>query len=165
MADTEESLSVRPLGDGDREWVRHLMRDRWDGERVVVHGQVFEPADMEGFVAEIRDGRVGAVTYRIDEKACEVVSLDALREGLGIGTELVRAVTDVAREAGCRKVWAMTTNDNADAIGFFGRRGFEIVAVHEGAVDEARKLKPEIPLVGHDGVEIHDEVELELKLR
>lgn len=165
MTETESVVSVRLLGDGDREWVRRLMRDRWKGERMVAHGQVFEPAAMDGFVAELDGEPVGVITYRIEEKGCEVVSLDALREGLGIGTELVRSVTEVAREANCRRVWLMTTNDNASAIGFFGRRGFEIVAVHEGAVDEARKLKPQIPLVGHDGVEIHDEVELELKLR
>ncbi|HZD78774.1 MAG TPA: GNAT family N-acetyltransferase [Actinomycetota bacterium] len=165
MADTEQTVEVRPIREEDRDWVRRLMRDRWKSERMVAHGQVFEPAAMDGFVAEIAGEAVGAITFRIQDKGCEVVSLDALREGLGIGTELIRQVTAAAREAGCRRVWAMTTNDNADAIGFFGRRGFEITAVHEGAVDEARKLKPEIPLVGHDGVEIHDEVELELKLR
>jgi hypothetical protein len=36
-----------------------------------------------------------------------------------------------------------------------------ITAVDHGAVDRARKLKPGIPLVGQDGIEIHDELRLE----
>ena len=38
------------------------------------------------------------------------------------------------------------------------RRGFTLVAVHEGAVDRSRVAKPEIPLLGDGGIEIHDEL-------
>lgn len=33
-----------------------------------------------------------------------------------------------------------------------------------GAVDEARRIKPQIPLIGLDGIPIHDEIELEMIL-
>ena len=36
--------------------------------------------------------------------------------------------------------------------------------VHLGGVDEARRLKPTIPLVGEGGIELHDEWELERPL-
>jgi len=36
--------------------------------------------------------------------------------------------------------------------------------VHRGAVAAARALKPEIPLIGDDGILIRDEIELELPL-
>jgi hypothetical protein len=39
-----------------------------------------------------------------------------------------------------------------------------LIAVHRGAIDEARRVKPEIPLAGDDGIPIHDELELELQL-
>lgn len=39
-----------------------------------------------------------------------------------------------------------------------------LVAVHQGAVDAARRLKPAIPLIGKHGIPIHDELELELEL-
>jgi len=35
------------------------------------------------------------------------------------------------------------------------------VAVRQGAVDEARRMKPSIPLIGRGGVPITDEIELE----
>jgi len=31
-------------------------------------------------------------------------------------------------------------------------------------VDEARRIKPQIPLIGLDGIPIHDEIELEMIL-
>jgi hypothetical protein len=39
--------------------------------------------------------------------------------------------------------------------------GFTLAAVHKGALNESRKLKPEIPLFGIDGIPITDEIELE----
>jgi hypothetical protein len=35
------------------------------------------------------------------------------------------------------------------------------VAVHRGAMDRARNEKPSIPLIGMNGIEMHDEIELE----
>ena len=43
-------------------------------------------------------------------------------------------------------------------------RGFRTVAVHSDAVSESRKLKPEIPEIGIDGIPIRDEIEMELRL-
>jgi hypothetical protein len=51
-----------------------------------------------------------------------------------------------------------------DAIAFYERRGLRRVAIHAGAVDEARRIKPSIPLIGEHGLEIHDELEFELAL-
>jgi hypothetical protein len=36
--------------------------------------------------------------------------------------------------------------------------------VNPGAVDEARKIKPAIPLIGLHGIPLRDEIELELTL-
>ena len=94
----------------------------------------------------------------------EVVTLDSLRPGRGIGTALIEAVKSAASAAGCRRLWLITTNDNLHALGFYQKRGFRLVAVHPGAVDAARRLKPEIPLNGNDGIPIRDEIELEIVL-
>ncbi|MCG0275770.1 MAG: hypothetical protein L5655_06315 [Thermosediminibacteraceae bacterium] len=47
---------------------------------------------------------------------------------------------------------------------FYQKRGFLLVAVHRNALEQARKLKPEIPLIGIDGIPLRDEIELELPL-
>ena len=57
----------------------------------------------------------------------------------------------------------MTTNDNLPAIHFYLRRGLHVAAVHEGAVDADRALKPEIPAVNPlNGLPIRDLIEMEL---
>ena len=47
---------------------------------------------------------------------------------------------------------------------FYQRRGFLIVAVHINALEEFRKIKPEIPLTGNEGIPLRDEIEFELLL-
>lgn len=59
------------------------------------------------------------------------------------------------------RIWLITTNDNLNALGFYQKRGFRIKAVYPGAVDEARRIKPEIPLAASNGIPIRDEIELE----
>ena len=138
--------------------------EHWGAESVVAHGTLYHPADLPGFVAEL-DGKVaGLVTFHVAGDTCEIVTLDSLRPGQGIGTALIEAVKAAASAAGCRRLWLITTNDNLHALGFYQKRGFRLVAVHPGAVDAARRLKPEIPLIGNDGIPIRDEIELEIVL-
>jgi GNAT superfamily N-acetyltransferase len=110
------------------------------------------------------DEIVGLATFRLEGDECELVSLDALAQWRGIGSALLAAVAEEATARGSRRLWLITTNDNIDAIRFYLRRGLRLVAVHLAAIDEARKLKPSIPLVGENGIPIHDELEFELRL-
>jgi hypothetical protein len=61
-------------------------------------------------------------------------------------------------------VWLITTNDNLNALRFYQKRGFRLAALYPGAVDESRTIKPQIPLVGENGIPLHDEIRLELAL-
>lgn len=58
-------------------------------------------------------------------------------------------------------MWLITTNDNTVALRFYQKRGFVLAAIHRNALEESRRLKPSIPLVGIDGIPIRDETELE----
>ena len=161
----EVDLRVRPADDKGRGWISRLLLKRWGSERIVVHGDVYRPAELPGFVA-VGDGeRLGLLTYHIDGQDCEIVTVDSLHEGVGIGSALIEAVKQAARESSCRRLWLITTNDNLEALRFYQKRGFELVAVRRGAVDAARKVKPEIPLWGNHGIPLRDEIELEMALR
>ena len=50
------------------------------------------------------------------------------------------------------------------ALRFYQRRGMRLSAIYPDSIDRARRTKPSIPLLGHFGIEIHDELELELRL-
>ena len=158
------TFEVRPVRDEDRDWIRDLIEERWADGFVVGHGVVSRPAELDGFVAMEGVDVVGLATYRIEGAACEIVTIDALVEGRGVGSTLVEAVHERAHRAGCARLWLVTTNDNERAQAFYDKLGFRVVAVREGAVDEARKLKPSIPLIGAGGIPITDELELERRL-
>ena len=155
---------LRPLNDANRARVREFITRRWGAEIVVAHGVVYHPHELPGFVAWRGDEMAGLVTYHIEGNACEIVTIDSVQPGAGIGTALVDAVKTLARQTGCTRLWLITTNDNLNALRFYQKRGFALVAVHRHAVDEARKVKPQIPLIGDDGIPLRDEIELEMIL-
>ena len=59
----------------------------------------------------------------------------------------------------------ITTNDNVGAIGFYQVIGMTIARVGINAMEEARKLKPDIPLTGEKGIPIRDEIEFEYLIK
>ncbi|HVP39608.1 MAG TPA: GNAT family N-acetyltransferase [Candidatus Saccharimonadales bacterium] len=157
-------VSTRPLEPADRGWAEALLTERWGSPVVVSRGVRHDARRLPGFVALLAGEPAGLATYRIAGPECELVTLDALVPGHGAGSALVEAVREAARRRGCRRLWLITTNDNVDALRFYQRRGFELVAVHRGALEASRRLKPEIPAVGLHGIPLRDEMELELKL-
>jgi ribosomal protein S18 acetylase RimI-like enzyme len=154
-----------PLAEADRGWLREVLRERWGGELVAGRGRVREPGQLRALVAVDGSERVGVATYVVEGERAELVTLDALREGVGVGRLLVEAVAEAARAAGARELLVMTTNDNLRALRLYQRAGFRLLALRAGAVEEARRLKPSIPLVGDDGIPIRDELDLVRDLR
>ena len=158
-------MEIYRIDQQDRERVDAFIVRRWFGLRMAVHGELFDLGHAEGFYTE-EDGEVtGLVTYRAEEDFMEILSMDSVREGRGTGTALLRAAAAEARAMGCRRITLITTNDNTPALRFWQKRGFDIVALHRGAVAEARALKPEIPVAGLDGIPLRHEIELEMDLR
>ena len=156
-------VTIRELAGADGEWVKRIFVEHWGADFVVVHGAAFRADNLPGFIAEQDGERTGLITHHLAEGECEIVSLNSLREGRGTGTALLDAVETAARDAGCTRLWLVTTNDNLDALRFYQKRGFVLVAVHPNAVDAARRIKP-IPATGCHGIPIRDEIELEKSL-
>ena len=153
---------IRPINKGDTTWIIDLCNERWAGPMQITRGRAHYVDRHAGFIAVQDDKPVGLITYNIDGDQCEITLLNSLVEGKGIGSALVNAVKDIAKEAGCKRLWLITTNDNTAALRFWQKRGFSLVAVHRNALIKSRELKPEIPLVGNDGIPLLDEIELEV---
>ena len=133
--------------------------------RVARRGELLDASTHPALLARVGDELVGVATYALEGDACELLTLHARRRFAGVGTALVDAVVGAARQAGCRRLWVVTTNDNVDALRFYQRRGFRLEQLRPGAVEASRaSLKPEIPLVGAHGIPLRDELELGLGL-
>ena len=107
---------------------------------------------------------MGLVTYNIQEGSCEIVTLNSTYPSCGVGTALIQAVKDITIKSGCKRLWLITTNDNVNASRFYQKRGFVLVAVHRNALEQSRKLKPEISMIGYHGIPLRDEIEMEMML-
>jgi len=157
-------IRIEPLEDSLRTWARRLLVERWGSTEVVSRGRLHRADELPGFVALRAHRPLGLLTYLVEGDACEIVSLDAVRDGLGVGSALLVAAGKAALEAGCCRLWLITTNDNLAALRFYQRRGFRCVALHADALTRSRELKPGIPELGLHGIPIRDEIELELAL-
>jgi GNAT superfamily N-acetyltransferase len=155
--------TIRPVRTEDAGWIRGLMREHWAAEFVFVHGTRFQPDALPGFLAEIGTEKSGLITYAVAGGECEIVTLDSLVPGKGIGGALIDAVRNAAGLSGCRRLFVVTTNDNLRALRFYQRKGFALCALRPNALEETRRLKP-VPAVGADGIPIRDELELEMAL-
>ena len=155
---------VRVIHGDDRRWISRLLKKYWGSTDVVTRGRIHRADSLPGFAAIDGKKPLGLITYRIEGADCEIITLNSLVEGAGIGSELLSAVRRVAEMSRCRRLWLITTNDNKPAIEFYKKRGFTVAAVHKDAIEESRKLKPEIPQIGVDGIPIRDEIEMEIYL-
>ena len=155
---------IQPIDDRRREWTNRLLVRRWGSTNVVSRGVLHQADRLPGFIALLEGSLVGLVTYHVSGEECEIVTLDSTLEGIGIGSALIQSVRQAAIEAGCRRLWLITTNDNLPALHFYQMRDFHLVAVYPNALERSRQLKPEIPMLGLDGIPLRDEIELEIML-
>lgn len=158
------TFQVRELADADRRAAIARWKERWGWTRVVSRGQIWDAAELPGFVAEEAGEIVGLLSYRPDGEGCEVVTLDSFVEDQGIGSALLEAAAARARELGHSHLWLITTNDNIRAIRFYQKRGWDMAALHHHALEASRKLKPEIPLLGDEDIPLAHEIEFRLAL-
>lgn len=155
-------VMVRPIEPRDLTWVREELRRFWGDVRVASMGVWHQADDLPGFVAEIGVERVGLLTHTPMERGggCEIITLSARLQSAGVGTALMNACEQAARYAGCTRLLLTTSNDNMRAMTFYQKLGWRIVAVHAGAIDDARRVTPSIPPLGERGIPMHDEIEL-----
>jgi ribosomal protein S18 acetylase RimI-like enzyme len=158
------SFAVREPRADERPSIERFLTESWGSTTVVSRGVAHDASQLPALVAVQEDEIAGLATYRLADGECELVSLDSLREGQGIGSALLTGVSEKAGQAGCTRLWLITSNDNVNAVRFYQRRGMRLVAVYPGAIDEARRVKPSIPLIGEHDIPIHDELEFELPL-
>lgn len=155
-------MNFRSFQDYSIDKIEQFFIDQWSSPEIVVSTGIYHIRNLDGFVCVNECGKItGLVSTQIheDRKTIEIVSLDSLDEGKGIGTKLIQLVEQTARKKGCKGIELITTNDNLHAVRFYQKRGFRLVKVHLNAVEKARKYKPSIPLTGDNGIPIQDEWE------
>jgi GNAT superfamily N-acetyltransferase len=155
---------VRALGDADQAWKVSTLELAWGSTTVARLGESIDAAVLPGFVATEGDERIGLLTYAQRQAELEVVTLQSLRPGHGVGRALMDAARDHAARRAVRRIWLITTNDNVRALTFYQRWGMDLSRLVRDGVDVSRLVKPSIPAVGDHGIPLRHELELELLL-
>ena len=157
-------MNIVFLNDTNRAEADRYIKDEWGGPMIATLGNLYDSSILPGYAA-LEEGRtIGAILYRISDGECEIAALYSLLQNRGVGTALIRRVTETAREHRCRRIWLITTNDNTHAIRFYQKFGFALRAVHIGSFEVTRRLKGELPATGNDSIPIEHEFEFEILL-
>lgn len=154
-------MQINELTEQDRKWVSERTELLFGGDFVVSKEVVHNPAKLPGFVISEGTDRIGIATYNIVEDNCELVTIDSLCQWQGIGSALLEAIEEAAKDAGCSTIWSITSNDNLDVLRFLQRRGFCIKEVRVGIAEQIRLIKPGMQEIGHYNIPVRDEIELE----
>ena len=157
-------MAIRLFDDSERADVARFIEGHWRSKMVMSCGKAWYPHEQEGLIDRREGEIVGLVTFRSEDPGMEVLTINSVKTGAGLGSALMLALIDLARRRGNTRIWLATTNDNLRAVSFYQRLGFRLTEVHLGVVDEARKIKPQIPDEGQGGIPIHDEWIMELHL-
>jgi len=158
-------IRVRPIERGDRPWVVRRLEEAFGEVTVARKGVLIDASVLPGFVATEGSGRpVGLLTYDVAHSECEVVAIVSTAGGRGIGRTLMDAAHDHAGSSGCRRLWLITTNDNARAFRFYQMWGMDLCAFHRHGARRSREAKPSLPTRGAEGIPLDHELEFELLL-
>ena len=157
-------MNIQQIDQFNRGRIDEFILQQWFSMQMVVRGESIDLSTVAGYYAVEGDGIIGLITYRITDNEMEILSLDSIHENKGIGTELLNKAIFRAVEMGCAKITLITTNDNLLALRFYQKRGFDMVRLYCNALEQSRKIKPEIPLFGNNGIPIKHEIELEMIL-
>jgi ribosomal protein S18 acetylase RimI-like enzyme len=160
-----QAFEISRIDDALRTQVQSILNETWGSPYLAVNGKLWDSRTMPGLVAVGTDNNViGYLLYEFHDGVCEIMVLESVVQNTGVATALVNEVKQIAKAGGMNKIIVQTSNDNTHAFRFYQRRGFTIREVRLGAMDEARRLKPVIPLIGEEGIPLRDEIEFEIEV-
>ncbi|WP_232735678.1 GNAT family N-acetyltransferase [Alteribacter populi] len=153
------TFEMERIEEAHRHELQSFFKAHWGDEEMVYSHGSYICHELDGFVALSDESIVGAVTFQDDQntKEREIISLNSLIERQGIGNRFMEMVESDAHANRIKTVWLVMTNDNVHALSFYQKRGYQLINIRRHAVNEARQIKPDIPLRADNGIYIQDE--------
>ena len=156
---------IERISNETRDLVNQFFIDNWFSTDMSIRGEILDGTKLDGFLLQEDNTIIGLVTYTFFGDICEITSIDSKKENIGLGSALLKEVEKVAKNNNCKKMRLITTNDNMRALQFYQKRGYCLTKLYPNAMDEVRRVKPSVPLLGENDIPLRDEIELEKKIK
>lgn len=156
--------NIERISNEKRALVNQFFIDNWFSTDMSIRGEIIDGTKLDGFLLQEENTIIGLVTYTFFGDICEIVSLDSKKENIGIGSALLKEIEKIAIDNNCKKMRLITTNDNMRALQFYQKRGYCLTKLYPNAMEEVRKVKPNVPALGDNDIPLRDEIELEKQL-
>ena len=156
--------NIERISNETRDLANQFFIDNWFSTDMSIRGEIIDGTKLDGFLLQEENTIIGLVTYTFFGDICEIVSLDSKRENIGIGSALLKEIEKIAIDNNCKKMRLITTNDNMRALQFYQKRGYCLTKLYPNAMEEVRKVKPNVPALGDNDIPLRDEIELEKQL-
>jgi GNAT superfamily N-acetyltransferase len=149
----------------DHDLARSWIVEQWGDDAIVIAGKAHRTAEMSLLCAQGLDGRIdGIAYYRMNGMIALLGAIIVRKPAAGVGKALFDEVVAEARRLKLRKLRAITTNDNLDALRFYQRRGMRLMTLFAGGVDAYRAFRPGLKTTGEHDIPLRDVIELEMDL-
>lgn len=161
---TDAAITIAPFA--ERDIARQLVKRKWGTDAVVIGGKVRSVDDMALLAARDPKGVLLGVAYYILTESIALLGAIVATEagGSGAGSALFEAVAAEGRQRGLRKLRAVTTNDNFEAMRFYQKRGMHFMTLFPGGMNAFRAFRPQLISEGRHGIPCRDMLELEMDL-
>ncbi len=157
------TLSFRPIT--DHELIREHLLSTFTVDHLLVMGKPYPIREMSVIGAYDENGALaGLVFWTMRGNMALMPAVISLSQHRGVARQLIDHLIGVARATGAKRLRAMTTNDNTDAIRFYQLYGFRMTALFVNAIDMLRALHPGLEKLGLHGIPRRDAIELEMDL-
>ncbi|MGG0723705.1 hypothetical protein [Bacillus mycoides] len=82
-------MGINPITNDNRKKVISFFKEHWGSSEMVISSGMFQCDALDGFIFEEHNQINGLITYVIKENEVEVISLDSIQEGKGIGSAVL----------------------------------------------------------------------------
>jgi ribosomal protein S18 acetylase RimI-like enzyme len=142
-----------------------FLTQKWGHDGVVVMGKVWTSKDLNVITAHDDKAQLLAIAgWVMKGDTLILASIDSIFERNGVASVLIDAIISHAKSLNAKRVRAVVTNDNFEAMRFYQRRDFRFTALYVNAADAYRAIFQDTPKTGYYGIPIRDTLELELVL-
>jgi ribosomal protein S18 acetylase RimI-like enzyme len=149
----------------DKNILARFLTQKWGHDGVVVMGKVWTSKDLNVISAcDNKDQLLAIAGWVIKGDTLILASIDSIFERNGVASVLIDAIVAHAKLLNAKRVRAVVTNDNFEAMRFYQRRDFRFTALYVNAADAYRAIFQDTPKTGYYGIPIRDTLELELVL-